>query len=100
MQQSSYSQGTQILNSIYQAVINTEPDATFVPTWSLFSNPQGQFQANAMVNRNQEALRQPDGVHLTYMGENVEATYILREMALIYHVQLAPKDPLVVTGWD
>lgn len=99
MQQSSYSQGMQILNSIYQAVINTEPDTTFVPTWPLFSNPQGQFQANAMVNSHQEALRQPDGVHLSYVGENVEATYIIREMGLIYHVQLAPKDPQVITGW-
>ena len=99
MQQPSYSQGMQLLNSIYQRVVTSEPNATFVPTWQLFSNPQGAFQANAMVNGKNVTLRSGDGIHYSYAGEDVLATYVLREMALIYHVQLVPTNPEQITGW-
>lgn len=99
MQQPSYSQGMQLLNSIYQQVVTTEPNATFVPTWQLFSNAQGAFQANAMVNGTNATLRSTDGIHYSYTGEDVLATYLLREMALIYHVQIAPTNPEQITGW-
>ncbi len=99
MQQPSYSQGMQLLNSIYKQVVTSEPNATFVPTWQIFSNPQGAFQANAMVNGKSATLRSQDGIHYSYAGEDVLATYVLREMALIYHVQLAPTNPEQITGW-
>ncbi len=95
-----YSQGIGLLNTIYQTVVTSEPNATFVSTWNLFSNPQGNFQADAVVNGSSASLREPDGIHYSYIGENVVATYVIREMALIYHVQLAPRNPAEITGWQ
>ena len=99
MQQPSYSQGMKVLNSLYQQAVNTDPNATFLSTWALFSNPQGDFQANAVVNRAPTALRQPDGIHFSLVGENVIATYVIDEIASTYHVRVAPTAPAVINGW-
>ena len=99
MQPASYSQGMSILNAIFEQGVTSEANATFVPTWSLFSNPSGQFETQAAVNGVQTTLREPDGIHFSFSGEDVVATYILREMARIYHVALAPTSPAVITSW-
>ena len=100
MQQPTYSQGMTILNSLFEQGVTSEPNATFVPTWSLFSNPQGQFQSQAAVNRVETTLREPDGIHLSFSGEDVLATYVIREMAAVYHVTLTPTSPSVITSWS
>jgi hypothetical protein len=100
MQQPSYNQGVLSLNSLYQEGVAAEPNATFVSTWSLFTNLQGQYQSSATVNGSKTALRDLDGIHLSYAGEDVIATYVIRQMATIYHVQLVPTDPSVVTSWS
>ena len=100
MQQPSYSQGARILDTLYQEGTTSAPNATYISTWSLFSNPQGTFQSNAEVNGAPTTLRQSDGIHYSFAGEDVIATYVLREMALIYHVQLVPTDPTTITSWS
>jgi uncharacterized protein len=100
MQQPSYSQGMQILNTLYLAGVTSEAKATFVPTWSLFSNTQGAFQSSAVVNGAWTALRQADGIHFSLAGEDVISTYVLRKMASIYHVQLVPTEPSVINSWS
>jgi hypothetical protein len=99
MQPFSYNQGAAILNELYKEAVPSEPDATFVPVWSLLANPSGQFQMQAAVNGQETTLRSSDGIHFSFAGEAVLATYILREMAKIYHVALAPTSPSVVTSW-
>jgi hypothetical protein len=100
MQQPSYSEGMQILNALYQQGVASESNATFLPTWSLFSNPQGAFQSSVMVDGTRTTLRQADGIHYSFAGEDVIATYVIREMALIYHVRLVPTNPEVITSWS
>jgi hypothetical protein len=100
MQQPSYSHAMQILNSLYLEGVSADPKATFVPTWSLFSNDQGAFQSSAVVNGARTTLRQSDGIHYSLAGENVIATYVLRQMESIYQVQLAPTNPSVITSWN
>jgi hypothetical protein len=51
------------------------------------------------VNGNPENLREPDGIHYSFTGEDVIATYVIDEIASIFHVQLAPTNPAVITGW-
>jgi lysophospholipase L1-like esterase len=99
MQQPTYSQGMTILNSLFQQGVTSEANATFVPTWSLFSNPQGQFQSQAAVNGVETTLRESDGIHLSFSGEDVLATYVIREMAAVYHVTLTATSPSVITSW-
>lgn len=99
MQPYSYNQGIMLLNSLYQQAVTTEPDATFVPIWSLFANPMGEFESPAAVNGVETTLRSADGIHFSFSGEDVFATYVIREMAGVYHVALAPTDPAVITSW-
>jgi lysophospholipase L1-like esterase len=99
MQPTSYNQGMMILNASYQQGVTSGTNATFVPTWSLFSNPAGQFESPAAVNGVETTLREPDGIHFSFSGEDVIATYIIREMARIYHVALSPTSPAVITHW-
>ncbi|HTT86887.1 MAG TPA: DUF459 domain-containing protein [Acidimicrobiales bacterium] len=99
MQQASYSQGVQTLNALYQEAVKSERDASYVSTWSLFADPQGGFQPTANVEGAPATLRQSDGIHLSFVGEDVVATYVVREISSIYHVQLSPTDPSVITGW-
>jgi lysophospholipase L1-like esterase len=99
MQPVTYNQGAALLNSLYKLGVTTEADATFVPTWSLFSNPQGQFESAAAVNGVETTLRASDGIHFSPAGWDVLATYVIREMALVYHVKLVPTVPAVITHW-
>ncbi|MGO9342435.1 MAG: GDSL-type esterase/lipase family protein [Acidimicrobiales bacterium] len=99
MQPYSYNQGITILNALYQDGVTSESNATFVPIWSLFSNPAGEFESQAAVNGSETTLRAADGIHFSFTGEDVFATYVIREMARVYHVELVPTDPAVITSW-
>jgi hypothetical protein len=98
MEDPGYSQGMEILNSLYQQGVRAEPNAVFVSTWQLFSE-QGAYQAVADVNGIPENLREPDGIHYSFTGEDVIATYVIDEIASNFHVQLAPTNPAVITDW-
>lgn len=99
MQEPYYSQGVQVLNALYRQAVISEPNATFVSTWSLLSNPDGAFQSEAVINGTPGSLRQSDGIHYSFTGEDVIATYVLRDLASVYHVRLTPTDPAVITSW-
>jgi lysophospholipase L1-like esterase len=95
----SYNQGMMTLNALYQQGVTSEANATFVPTWSQFANPAGQFESQAAVNGVESTLRSSDGIHFSLPGAEVLATYVAREMARIYHVHLVPTAPQVITSW-
>jgi hypothetical protein len=99
MEDPAYSQGMENLNSLYQQGVRADPEAVFVSTWQLFSDPEGAFQALADVNGIPQNLRESDGIHYSFTGEDVIATYVIDELASIFHVQLAPTNPAVITGW-
>ncbi|MGO8863110.1 MAG: DUF459 domain-containing protein [Acidimicrobiales bacterium] len=98
MEDPDYSQGMEILNSLYQQGVRADPNAVFVSTWQLFSE-QGAYQPVADVNGIPENLRESDGIHYSFTGEDVIATYVIDEIASIFHVRLAPTKPAVITDW-
>jgi len=99
MEDPAYSQGMEMLNSMYQQEVRGDPHAAFISTRQLFSDPKGTYKATADVNRSPETLREPDGIHFSFAGESVIATYVTEEIASIFHVQLAPSNPAVITDW-
>lgn len=99
MSQPGFSSGMQVLDSLYRQAVVSQPSDVFVPVWSLFSDPQGLFQSQALVNGSPATLRQADGIHYSFTGENVLATYVVGQIAAAYHVSLAPSSPAVITGW-
>ena len=94
----SYRAGAAALNTLYQSVAATVPGVTYLPTWNVFANAKGQYQNAAPVNHVRTLLREADGIHFSYVGENVFATFVANEIASIYHVRLVPSRPALITG--
>jgi lysophospholipase L1-like esterase len=96
MQPNSYRQGMVLINSVFAKVAANVPGMTFLPTWDLFANAQGQFAESARVNNIPSLLREPDGIHFSYVGENVIATFVTRSIGDVFHVQIAPEAAMYI----
>jgi hypothetical protein len=98
MQPVQYRQGVEILNALYASVVTTVRGATFLPTYNLLASPNLHFRNGARVNGAPELLRASDGIHFSYVGEDVLATYVARQIASIYHVRITPVAPMDLTS--
>ena len=96
MQPNGYRQGMMLINSVFAKVATTVPGMTFLPTWELFENSKGQFAEAARVNNLPSLLREPDGIHFSYVGENVFATYVTRSIGIVYHVPISPEAAMYI----
>ena len=96
MQPNTYRANMLVINSVYLKVEHSVPGMTFLPTWDLFANARGQYANAAPVNRVPSVLRSSDGIHFSYVGENVIATYVAHEVAQVYHVLVAPSLPMFI----
>jgi uncharacterized protein len=96
MQPNEYRQGMVLINSVFAKVATNVPGMTFLPTWDLFANAQGQFEDAARVNDIPSLLREADGIHFSYVGENVIATYVTRNIGVVYHVQITPEAAMYI----
>ena len=96
MQPNGYRQGMVQINSVFAKVATTVPGMTFLPTWDLFANAQGQFEEAARVNNIPSLLREADGIHFSYVGENVISTFVTRAIGTVYHVQITPESAMYI----
>jgi hypothetical protein len=48
------------------------------------------------VNNVQSALRIADGIHFTSTGELVIGTFVARQLATVYNVNLRPEEPAYI----
>jgi len=92
-----YRQKMQIINSIFSTMALKNPGATFLSTWKFMSDAKGNFQFSGHVNGKVQAIRSPDGIHLTYMGQNLLATYVVTQLGLDYGLPLKPAYPVRFT---
>jgi hypothetical protein len=92
----SYSQGLRALNDIYAQVATSTPGVTFQPMWHLLSTKGGKYRGGAVVNKVQSALRLSDGIHFTSTGELVIGTFVARQLATVYDVNLRPEEPAYI----
>ncbi len=93
-----YRQNMVTVNSVFAAVEATTPGMTYLPTWDLFANTRHQYQDNARVNNVPSVLRATDGIHFSYVGENVIATYVTKSIGAVYHVVVPPEAPMYIDG--
>jgi hypothetical protein len=93
-----YSEGMQIINSIFAKEAKAVAGVTFLPTWNLFASKNGGFQSSAYVNGVEQTIREPDGIHPTVVGENVLATYVVEKLHTIYGLPAKPAYPEVFTN--
>jgi hypothetical protein len=92
----SYSQGLRALNAIYAQVAKSTPGVTFQPMWHLLATKSGNYRGGADVNNVQSALRLSDGIHFTMTGELVIGTFVARQLATVYNVNLRPEEPAYI----
>jgi uncharacterized protein len=92
----SYSQGLRALNAIYAQIATSTPGVTFQPMWHLLATKGGNYRGGADVNNVQAALRVSDGIHFTSTGELVIGTFISRQLATVYNVNLRPEEPAYI----
>ena len=92
----SYSQGLRALNAIYRQVATSTPGVTFQPMWHLLATKSGNYRGGAVVNNVQSALRLSDGIHFTSTGELVIGTFVSRQLATVYNVNLRPEEPAYI----
>jgi hypothetical protein len=97
MYPNQYRQGMQVINSIFASVAKTKSHVTFLPTWKFFAGSNGQFRFNASVNGKVQLIREPDGIHPSAVGQNVLATYIIKEIHLLYGLHVSAAYPEVFT---
>lgn len=98
MAPATYRAGVAALNWLYRSVAITVPGVTFLPTWSLFADARSKFRYGAEVNHVLSAIRSPDGIHFSVVGENVFATYVAQRVASIYRVSIKLDQPAFITG--
>jgi len=92
----SYSQGLRALNAIYAQVAMATPGVTFQPMWRLLATKSGNYRGGADVNNVQSALRVSDGIHFTSTGELVIGTFVARQLATVYNVNLRLEEPAYI----
>jgi hypothetical protein len=91
-----YRQGMQFINSQFVNVTDSVPGMAFLPTWDLFATAKGDFMDAARVNNVPSILREADGIHLSYVGENVIATFVARNIGSVFHVQITPEAAMYI----
>ena len=96
VQPNGYRQGVAYLNTIDQRTVTSVPGATFLPTWDVVANAQHQYESTAKVNGVVSVLRSSDGIHFSYVGEDVYATYVIRMIGATYHVELDAHSPMLI----
>jgi uncharacterized protein len=93
-----YNQGMLVLNAQYVKGATSVPGGTFVPSWDLLATSSGEFQQGARVNHHWQTLRSSDGIHFSYVGEQVFATYVARQIGAVFHVHLRLTGAATIDG--
>jgi len=90
MQDPSFAAEMKMLNSIYKTQDARHRGAVYFPTWSLFSNAQGQYTAYLTNSSGQTVLaRDPDGVHIAPPGGcDIIAIAATKKMEKLWHVHI------------
>ena len=91
MQDPNFAAAMQSLNTIYKAQAARHPGLVkFFPTWSLFSNAQGQYTAYLTNASGQTVLaRDSDGIHIAPPGGcDIIAIAAVKEVEAVWHVHL------------
>jgi hypothetical protein len=92
-----YNYKLKLLNQLYQHVGGGSPGVTFLPTAALLADRTGAFRMTAYVNGMAVDLRSMDGIHMSSYGYDVVATYVVQQIADLYHVVVKPASPAFIT---
>lgn len=98
MRLTRYGKGMATLNSLYAEALPAVEGATFVPTWDFFADANGDYRDYAQVNGKRTKMRGSDGIHFSTIGQGVLATYVIKQLRAIYHVDFKARATKRITG--
>jgi hypothetical protein len=91
MQSSYFASYMAVLNERSSKAVSENVGASFVPTWDLMADNRGKYRDWAKVNGRNQKIRGTDGIHFTWVGQNVLATHVISEMQDIFNVKIKSK---------
>jgi hypothetical protein len=99
MQATPYGHGIHALDNTVATALRHVPGAAFIDTEAVLAGPSGQFLPSAYVNGVPELLRSGDGIHMSYAGEQVVATFVAEQLDALLHVHVVPAAPAAITKY-
>lgn len=93
----NYAKGISIIDEQFALAAPLVPGASYLPTKAFTADASGAYREGAKVNGSYSALRGPDGIHFTAMGQQVMATYVLNTLIRNYHVSIKVNNPRYIT---
>jgi hypothetical protein len=91
MQSSYFASYMAVLNERSSNAVSQNSGANFLATWDLMADNRGKYREWAKVNGKNQKIRGTDGIHFTWVGQNVLATYVIAEMQEIFNVKIKSK---------
>ena len=95
MQSSYFASYMSVLNERSSAAVSENEAATFIPTWDYMADSRGKYREWAKVNGKNQKIRGSDGIHFTWVGQNVLATYVISELQDIFNVKMKSKGQML-----
>ena len=93
----NYNAGMAVITSLYAKSVPAVAGGSTVAIWNYFADSRGNYRAYARVNGVNTKVRGTDGIHFTQVGQNVVATYVIKKIASIYHVNLTSSSPRIMS---
>lgn len=75
-----YSERAKLANEALQNACSNTPDCTYVDSWSLFSDADGNYADKKKLGAKIVSLRAGDGVHFTGSGYQILAQHIIKQL--------------------
>ncbi len=91
MQSTYFASYMSVLNERSSNAVSENSGASFIPTWDLMADSRGKYREWAKVNGKNQKIRGTDGIHFTWVGQNVLATYVISQLQEIFNVQMKSK---------
>ena len=91
MQSTYFASYMAVLNERSSNAVSQNSGANFLATWDLMADNRGKYREWAKVNGKNQKIRGTDGIHFTWVGQNVLATYVIAEMQEIFNVKIKSK---------
>ncbi len=95
MQSSYFASYMAVLNERSSKAVSENVGATLVPTWDLMADNRGKYREWAKVSGRNQKIRGSDGIHFTWVGQNVLATHVIAEMQDIFNVKIKSKGKMI-----
>jgi hypothetical protein len=91
MQSSYFASYMSLLNERSSNAVAENSGANYLNSWDYMADSRGKYREWAKVNGRNQKIRGSDGIHFTWVGQNVLATYVIAQMQELFNVEIKSK---------